>query len=91
MNTVHKATMLKKVRDNGEWKGYIAPSKVNAYNVNQGWHIGVEIIVTQLPNKEYAIVQEATESFTLLDPFIETFKHCNCNGELGNTVRFWES
>ncbi|WP_214796612.1 MULTISPECIES: hypothetical protein [unclassified Exiguobacterium] len=90
LETIKKQSVLKAVRDNGEWTGYIAPDKVAAYQVNNGWCIGHQITITTLPDGRYAVVQFQTESFTLLEDFLDGYKHWNCNYNLGYRVRFWQ-
>lgn len=95
LQPINKHTVLKQVRELGEWIGYIAPSKVNAGNINEGWHLGMHITIVDgkksgLPLDKPYMFNKDTEAFTLLEDILTSFSVYNCNNELGNTIRFWE-
>lgn len=85
---INKHTVMKQVRVNGEWKGYIAPNKVNSGHVAEGWHIGcsVEVVMKQdVPTVVNYVGDDST-----LDDFLFRFQSGVCCSELGKRVRFWE-
>lgn len=88
MEPVNKHTVLKKVRENREWRGFIAPSNVNSYHIDGGWHIGHEITIRK-DNFHY-FVWNGKESQEL-ESYLNNFKHYNCNSELGYRIRFWQA
>jgi hypothetical protein len=90
MKPINKHTVLKKVRNNGVWRGYIAPSNVSAFHIKGGWHIGmrIEIHAPERKGDDYIVKWEGyTEP---LEQALDRFKYYNCNSELGYRVRFWE-
>lgn len=74
MKRIHKATVKKQIRENGRWQGYICTSNVNAYHVNQGWHIGMSVDVNSVDE---------------LNKIMKNYAWYNCNGELGQRVYCW--
>lgn len=97
MEPINKHTVLKEVRKNGSWKGYIAPNNVNAYHITGGWHLGMELHITSEKNVwtneivYYCFFGEGSEPRLTrkLDDVLAEFSHYNCNGELGRRIRFW--
>lgn len=74
LQATHKNTVKAAIRKNGEWSGYIAPDKVSAFHVNNGWHIGMPVTFYNLDQ---------------LETTLNDFSYYNCNYELGYRVRFW--
>ena len=88
---VHKATVMKKVRENGIWSGYIAPCNVSSSHINGGWHIGLELTIELTHEGEMLVVSYVGGEHTPLDTFLSTYKYYNCGThELGRRIRFWE-
>lgn len=98
MEKVNKHTVLKQVRHNGSWNGYIAPNKVNSYHINDGWHIGMKLNIQCDKNFQtgeytyYCFFGEGNEprQTRKLDDVLAEFEYYNCNSELGNKVSFWQ-
>jgi hypothetical protein len=95
MNPINKNTVLKQVRTQGEWKGYVAPSNVNQYHIKGGWHLGMNITIVSGKEvsgneKEYYYFSEQNESFQELETWLNSFMYYNCNPELGQRIRFWQ-
>jgi hypothetical protein len=95
MQTIRKQSVLKQVRENGEWIGYISPNKVNEYHVNNGWNIGCSLTIVNgkrngLDDKPY-VFSEWSETFTELEDFLNAYSFANCNNELGNRIKFWNN
>jgi hypothetical protein len=93
MQPTNKQTVLKKVRDNGVWQGYIAPNKVNEYHINNGWHIGRPIMITcDREGNTYHVVSLGDAGYNVLNLnyYLRNYEYYNCNKELGNRIRFWE-
>lgn len=101
VESIHKASMKAAARNNGSWKGYVAPAKVNSYHVVNGWHIGYDIHVTAVKIDKvwnYMVdvgdVTDDGEDFINelmpLDVWLNDYMYYNCNSELGKRVRFWE-
>lgn len=89
LNPINKHTVLKQAKTEGSWEGYVAPSKVNSYHINDGWHIGMSIrIIKDADTNELNMVGAA--GISPLDDFLKEFAYYNCNSELGQRVRFWE-
>ncbi|PHE64419.1 hypothetical protein COF68_06170 [Bacillus toyonensis] len=91
MKTLTKAQVVAKVKNQGSWTGYIAPSKINEANIRGGWHLGMQVTVnaTQVDSGIEPTVN-LTDGVYSLDYFVEHFKHANCSKETGTTVKFWE-
>lgn len=92
---IHKATVLKQVRDTGTWTGYIAASNVNSGNINSNWNLGIEIIIIDgkkhgLQNNAPYVVHSYDEGVSLLSDVLNDFMYYNCDSELGKRVRFWK-
>lgn len=87
---IHKASMLKAVRTNKVWFGYMAPNLVNAGNINNGWHLGIDIIVSVDREGNYHVVSENAQDDEQLHSYINSFLYYNGNRELGKSVKFWE-
>ena len=86
MQKVNKHTVLKAVRDNGSWSGYIAGNKVNEYHIAGGWNLGydVEIKAVQI---EGAWIYTVNNDKTL-EQFINAFLYY-LPRELGTRVAYW--
>jgi hypothetical protein len=95
MEKINKHSVLKAVRENGSWKGYIAPNKVNAFHINNGWHIGMKITIVSgrevnRNDKEYFYFSEENEAFTELETWLNSYMYYNCSSnELGTRVSYW--
>lgn len=97
LNPVNKHTVLKQAR-NGKWEGYIAPSKVNAYHVADGWQCGLKLVIRSERNivtneyTYYAHFGEGNGPFLTrkLDDVLNEMLVYNCNSELGRRIRFWQ-
>lgn len=89
MEPIHKSTMLKEVRINNVWKGYVSPNKVNGFHVYHGWHLGMNVIITIGRDGEYYYVSENAQDSQLLSDFISNYLYYNGNPELGKHIRFW--
>ena len=76
LRKVHKNTIKARLRRGETWTGYLAPSKVSAYHVNHGWHIGIL----------YGDISTLTE----LEEVTNEYAYYNCSAELGWDVRYWE-
>jgi hypothetical protein len=74
LQPINKNTVKKMIRDGKRFKGWIAPSLVNPYHINNGWHIGAYV--------EYGSIDEMEKSLL-------SFAYYNCNSELGYRVKFW--
>ena len=86
MQKVNKHTVLKTVRDNGYWCGYIAGNKVNEYHISGGWNLGYDVEIK-------AVYTEGTWTYTVnndktLEQFINAVLYCQADS-LGNSVSFW--
>lgn len=97
LQKVNKQSVLKEVRTNRIWKGYIAPHKVSSFHVNQGWHIGREILINLVQEENgsngYYVFYQDEDGLPLateLSNYLEKYIHWNCNAELGQRVAFWE-
>jgi hypothetical protein len=94
MNIINKHSVLREVRENGQWNGYIAPNNVNHMNINKGWHLGMDITIVkgckEFPNDYIVLTENENDKNYKLEEFLENFKHWNCNSELGNRIRFWK-
>ena len=86
LQPVHKATMLKEVREKGQWIGHIAPSNVNSFHVNDGWHLGHQITIKKVESEFHVVREYETME---LGSYIRNFQTYNCIAELGKRVRFW--
>lgn len=90
MKTINKHTVLKEVRTNGTWKGYIAPNKVNSFHITNGWCLGMDVLLTSdRQGNAYYVSFNALE-VEPLEEMINSFACYNCNSELGKGVRFWQ-
>lgn len=94
---VHKATVLRLVREKGIWKGYITPNKINSAHVVDGWHLGSEIEIHSDKNLDgtqlyhvYNVDENGIFIPRNLQEVLNQFQTYNCNSELGNSIRFWE-
>jgi hypothetical protein len=92
LNIVNKHTVLKEVRQNGTWQGYIAPNNVNAANVNGYWNLGCPVcIIRDREGNFYEIdVNNSNCDMVELETLLNNFKYYNCIAELGKRVRFWQ-
>jgi hypothetical protein len=86
---INKHTVLKQVRTNGTWEGYIAPNMVNSFHITDGWHLGHKILISIGRDGKYYVVSWYNE-YKELEDTLNSFKYYNCNSELGKTVKFWE-
>ena len=84
MERTNKHTVLKEVRNNGEWKGVIAPSKARP---GGPWNLGHEIAIRK-DNFKY-FVWNGEESMEL-ESYLNNFAYYNCNSELGQRISFWK-
>lgn len=93
MERTNKHTVLKEVRDNNIWVGYISPSNVNSFHIKDGWHIGHEILITIGRDKDYYVVSRVSNQvyneYEKLETYLNNFKYYNCNSELGQRISFW--
>lgn len=89
MQTINKHSVLKAVRTKGLWMGYIAPSKVVEYHVNDGWHLGHLVTISQGRDNQYYVVSWHNE-YNELESWINNFSYYNCNSAIGQRIRFWE-
>jgi hypothetical protein len=87
LKPVHKATMKKIARRQGTWTGYISPSNVNEFHIQNGWMLGMPITVEYRDGK-YMVVLNSREME--LEDFIVNYAWYNCNSEVGKRVRFWQ-
>jgi hypothetical protein len=93
MQPINKQTVLKLVRQNGVWQGYITPNKVNEYHINNGWHIGTSIMITCDREENFYHVTPLGDigmNVLPLNQYLARYEYYNCNNELGNRIRFWE-
>jgi hypothetical protein len=96
MEKINKHTVLKHVRENNFWSGYIAPSNVNSYHITGGWHLGHDVLITIDQQKNYVVVNRYYDvenpmswEWMYLGEYLDVFKYNNCHNELGKQVRFW--
>lgn len=91
MRTLTKAQVVAKVKNQGSWTGYIAPSKINEANIRGGWCLGMQVTVnaTKVVTGITPTIQMSDGAYAL-DTVIEHYKRANCNNETGTTVKFWE-
>jgi hypothetical protein len=94
LQSIRKQTVLKAVRDNGKWTGYIAPCNVNSYHITGGWHLGMHLeIQWDKPSNTYYVFfsHEHKSCFQTrkLEDVLNEFLYYNCNSELGKRIRYW--
>ena len=88
---VRKMDVEKDVKKFGLWNGLVAPSKISSYHINNGWHLGVDVMITCDREGTMYLVQD-TQFFTNhipLEQWLTSFKHYNCSQEFGFGVSFW--
>lgn len=91
MLPVNKHTVLKEVRQNGFWQGYIAPNKVNDYHIKYGWSVGHIVRITIDREGQFTcFIPDNPVYAESLSFVIDRYKFWNCNSELGQRVRFWQ-
>lgn len=66
------------LKKEGSWRGYLAGNKVNPFHINDGWHLGQEVVFHSLDEME----KEAEAMLLSL---------CVYTPELGNRVAFYET
>ena len=89
LQPINKHTVLKQVRTNGTWEGYIAASKVSPFHITGGWHIGMSVLLcSDRQGNPYYVSHNACE-VAELETALNNFKYYNCDSELGKRVRFW--
>lgn len=86
---INKHSVLKSVRENKSWLGYIAPSKIRDYHIEHGWMMGKKIIISMSSTGNYLVREPFEKEVTPLDEYLSNFKEINCNSEHGHDVRFW--
>ena len=92
MQTTKKQTVLAQVRKEGEWKGWIAPSNVNSWHINNGWCLGMELTIVKVNEKPYVFLEHSEHQFSELETFLDNYRYHNCqHNELGKRVRFWNN
>lgn len=74
LSPIHKSRVKAMLRKGESFTGFIAPSNVNQFHINDGWHIGMSVTFTTIEDMETTI---------------RDFAYYNCNSELGQHVRFW--
>lgn len=98
LQSIHKSSLLKQVRQAGldGVKVWIAPNLVAPTHVNDGWYLGMEIDLHVVTNEDqsygYCVFQVDEDGLPLatdLDNWLDSFKHWNCNKELGYRIKFW--
>lgn len=92
MQPINKHSVLKQVRETGQFKGFVAPNKAR---VPSAWNIECPITIVSGKEvngneKEYYVFHESSESFQELETWLNSYAYYNCNSELGNRIRFWE-
>ena len=87
LQPINKHTVLKQVRTNGTWHGFIAPSRVNSSNIKDGWCVGMGISI-KFEDGKY-LTENSDGDYVELETVLNEFEYYNCNSDLGNSIRFW--
>jgi hypothetical protein len=96
IRSIHKASVLAKVRITKLFTGYIAPYNVNSFHINGGWHIGHSVLITIDRNDSfyevnpYYMKTNGSKDCVLLAERLHNYAWNNCSAELGHRVKFWE-
>lgn len=94
MERIHKATMLKVAREQGQIEVYASGNKVNEFHIKDGWHLGYEITLTARKDKDGAWIYNV-ENINSVNGTIDLETYCDnilyyLPSELGTRVVFWK-
>ena len=75
VKNVSRTYVKKRIKENGVFKGYMAPDQVNSFHILRGWHLGCEVALHSM--------EEMTQAEN-------EFSYYNCNDrETGLRIRYW--
>lgn len=85
MLKVNEQTVIKRIKEDGKWEGYITPSKCRP-NPGNPFNMAMEVSF-----KRRDLEKEYPEAFD--NPFrlkLNAFEFYNCNAETGKEIHFYE-
>lgn len=94
MQPIHKASMLKMVREKGQFTGYVAPCNTHPSHVAAGWYIGHPVTIVKgstegLEPDKYYFFSEVNEAYTELEHWLGQYMYYNGNSQLGRRPAFF--
>ena len=94
MERIHKSTMLKVARENGQVEVYASGNKVNAFHINDGWMLGYSITITARKDSDGLWLYNV-EHINSVHGTIDLKTYCDnilyyLPSELGTRVVFWK-
>lgn len=84
MKKLTLAQVKAKIKKEGDWKGWLCPSKCYP---NPGHPFNLAI---KFDTKEFIALRGIQDKLTKLDKTVNEFSYYNCNKEVGTTVHYYE-